>query len=150
MSDLKGIRVLTSLDNHHDDGLAIAKGVLKEVASLLGRFIRTGTAGVVDMRALPPLGPEGYQYLKNVLSTGEVVATVDAQLKVLIQETSYSGVWWVTHKNERDEIVTELIEITAVPEILIAHVADTRFGLQRLEEALAAAASEGGSPPLVQ
>ena len=150
MTDIRGIRVQTRLDNRQDDGLAIAKGALKDVASLLGGFIQTGTAGVVDLRALPPLGAEGYQYLKKVLSTGEVLATVDAQLKVLVQETGCPGVWWVTHKDERDQIVTELIEITAIPEILIAHVADMRFGLQRLDEALAATASDGGSHTLVQ
>lgn len=87
-----------------------------------------------------------YQRLKDALSTGEVTATVAADLRVEISETQYPGVWWLTHRNERGDIVTELIEVTEVPAILKSHVADMRAGLQRLEQALALPSSREGTP----
>jgi hydrogenase-1 operon protein HyaF len=77
-----------------------------------------------------------YQALRDALSQGEVTATVDAQIKVEISETQYPGVWWLRHLNQRDEITTEIIEITEMPAILIPHRVDVLAGLQKLGDRL--------------
>ncbi|RMD70021.1 MAG: hydrogenase expression/formation protein, partial [Gammaproteobacteria bacterium] len=53
------------------------KALLSEIALLLERLIETGEVGVIDLRALP-MGPLGYQTIKEALGEGEVKAEVRA------------------------------------------------------------------------
>lgn len=49
------------------DHLKLAKTLLTEILSMLSHLLDTGEAGVLDLRALPTLGQEGYQFLKDQL-----------------------------------------------------------------------------------
>ncbi|OIQ63159.1 hypothetical protein GALL_553020 [mine drainage metagenome] len=53
-----------------------------------------------------------------------------------VRETLYPGVWWLTYYNAEGDIVADLLEITAVPEILKAPEEDIRDGLVRLRDLL--------------
>ena len=55
--------------------------------------------------------------LDAFLGRGEVSATLDVAGRSEIWETAYSGVWRVRHWGG-DAVASELIEITAIPEIL--------------------------------
>lgn len=110
--------------------------VLGTVAKSLARFLDSGAPAIIDLKAAPHMNPATYRYLKEALSAGEVTAKIAADATINIAETRYPGVWWLTHRNERGAIVTELIEIAEIPVILKSHAADMRAGLQRLEQAL--------------
>jgi hydrogenase-1 operon protein HyaF len=126
--------------------LAIAKRVLNAVAAALSRFLDDGQPTTIDLRNVPWMHESTYRYLREALAAGEVTAVVGPHLKVEVTETQYPGVWWLTHRNERGGIATELIEVTEVPEILKPHVVDLRAGLKRLEQSLAAAAPPDQPP----
>lgn len=111
---------------------AIAKSVLHEVHALLESLLATGEGGTIDLRALPPLGPQGYGFLRESLGSGEVGAIVEGLRRTEIRETSYPGVWWVSHRNENNEIVTEAIEVAEVPVLLKSPRDDIWNGFARL------------------
>jgi len=53
-----------------------------------------------------------------MLGEGEVTATINALGPTKISETEIPGIWWVTHSNTDEMVLTESIEVTALPEIL--------------------------------
>ena len=139
MTHLSDIPVRVDSDRK-ESNLAIAKSVLNEISVLVVQLIDSGKPGAIDLRQQPRMRAETYQYLKDVLSSGEVTAVVNAAVKVEVRETQFPGVWWLTHYNEQGAIVTEIIEITEIPAILKPHVADMCAGLKRLEQTLAESA----------
>lgn len=112
------------VDSTPVDNLALAKTLLNEIHNMLSNLLDTGETGVLDLRALPSLGEEGYQFLKHQLGAGEVSAQIQSFGHSEIQETAYSGIWWVSHFNQDDDIYTEQIEISFFPEILKSHKDD--------------------------
>ena len=140
MTRLSDISVHVELNDRKDTHLAIAKTILNEIMASIVQLVDAGKTSVIDLRVQPRMRASTYQYLKDALSSGEVTAVVEADVKVEVRETQYPGVWWLTHRNEQGEIVTEIIEITEMPEILKPHIADMRAGLQRLKHALAESA----------
>jgi hydrogenase-1 operon protein HyaF len=141
MNRLTDIPVRAEYHQESSSNLDVATKVLREVQRLLARFIATGEAGTIDLRAQPHMEPSTYRHLRQALTTGEVTALIDADIKVEVTETQYPGVWWLTHRNADDEIVTEIIDITLIPDILKTHVAEMRAGLKRLDQALSASAA---------
>ena len=118
------------------DGLILAKTLLYEVQAMLKTLLDTGQNGTLDLRALPTLGAEGYQFLKEKLSLGEVSARIQSFGCSEIQETAYSGIWWVSHYNQDDDLLTELIEVTYLPEILKSPRDDMALSLVNLSKLL--------------
>jgi hydrogenase-1 operon protein HyaF len=118
------------------DGVTVT-AVLTRLAAVLAEFVETGRPGVIDLRYLPRMHEATYQALKDALSVGEVSAVVDTESRVEVMETQYPGVWWITHRDERGGIMTELIEIVDIPSILKSHPTDIRAGLGRLQRTLA-------------
>ena len=53
-----------------------------------------------------------------------------------IYETQFSGVWRITHFNAANEVVGRYVEVTRIPEILLAQEADVRVGLDLLTRRL--------------
>lgn len=131
MSTFKNIPIRVELPSPVDD-TAIAHAVLCEIQVLMEEFVSSGQSGAIDLRQVPPMGPDAYQFLKQSLSAGEVSATIKGVGRTEAQETAYPGVWWITHRNQKDEVVTELIEVTEIPEILKSQREDVRHGLRRL------------------
>ncbi len=118
------------------DGLSgNADALLHEVAALLDDFINRGQTAAIDLRSLP-LTPADYALLRDTLANGEVAAQLSITGDTRVHETRFPGVWWVTHYNESGDVVAELLEIAAVPEILKAQAEDIRAGLGRLREHL--------------
>jgi hydrogenase-1 operon protein HyaF len=144
MSRLQDIPVRVEFDRSTSIKPDIVNRVLKEVQAALSDLQSSGRTHAIDLRQLPRMSPETYQRLRDELSQGEVSAVVDAQVKVEVSETQYAGVWWLRHLNERDEVATEIIEITEMPAILLPHRVEIRAGLQKLTECLQALASPAG------
>lgn len=120
------------------DEAAVAHAVLFEIQGLIQKLLDEGRSGAIDFQSLPPMGPAAYDFLKRWLSVGEVTATVAGLGRTEIRETHYPGVWWLTHRNDSDEIVQESVEVTEIPEILRSHREDIRSGLRTMSEHLLA------------
>ena len=132
MSGLKDISVKVV------DGFAAANAyaILREVEALLVRLVETGECGVIDLHGLP-MGPADFEVLTRELGTGEVTATLDAGGPSTVRETAYSGVWWITHRDDGDAVVAEFIEVAGVPDILRSQPEDMQAARQRLQARLA-------------
>jgi hydrogenase-1 operon protein HyaF len=111
-----------------------ARALLVELAGLLDAWVSRGEPSSIDLRSLP-LSAGDYAELHAALGSGAVSARVDALGTSEVCETRYPGVWWVTHRNEADETVAELIEVCEVPAILRTPVEDAAAGLARLRSA---------------
>jgi hydrogenase-1 operon protein HyaF len=148
MSSLQDIPVRVEFSRPKAIKPDIVSRVLKEVQTALSDLQANRQTHAIDVRQLPRMSPETYQALRDALSQGEVFAVVDAQVKVEVAETQYPGVWWVRHLNEREEVATEIIEITDMPAILRPHRVEINSGLQKLTERLQMLASPEGLPSL--
>jgi hydrogenase-1 operon protein HyaF len=88
---------------------------LHEIRHALQRVAQGKEGTVIDLRRLP-LAPGEEERIETELGKGEVRAELDALGPTLVQETSYAGVWLVTHRNKENEIVARFIEVTRMPE----------------------------------
>jgi len=109
--------------------------LLHEIRHALKRLAKGEDGTVIDMSSLP-LAPGEEKRIEEALGEGEVRAELNALGPTTIFETSYSGVWLVTHRNTENEVVGRLIEVTRIPELLLAQPEDLRAGLERLEREL--------------
>ena len=117
-------------------GLNMAMTLLHEIQAMLKTLLDTGQNGTLDLRALPALGEEGHQFLKEKLGLGEVSARIQSFGRSEIQETAFPGIWWVAHYNQDDDILTELIEVNFLPELLKSPRDDVVFGQTSLGKLL--------------
>ena len=134
--DKIGVKVINPLPSPPEDGLSgNADAILHEIVALLEAYTASGQTGAIDLHSLP-LTLDDYELLRITLADGEVHAHIDAIGNSEVRETLYPGVWWVTYYNAEGDIVADLIEVTAVPEILKAPADDIREGLVHLRELL--------------
>ena len=112
----------------HSKGLNLAITLMHEIQSMLNTLLDSGQNGAIDLRARPSLGEEGYQFLKEKLGIGEVSAHIQSFGHSDVKETAFPGIWWVTHYNQDDELLTELIEVSFFPEILKSPRDDVLLG----------------------
>lgn len=129
MSSLDKIAVTTEVATGNVEPL------LHEIRHALKRLASGEEGTKIDLKSLP-LAPGEEERIEETLGTGEVRAEVDALGPTLIQETSYSGVWLITHKNADDAVVARFIEVTFIPELLRSQPADIDAGIDRLESEL--------------
>jgi hydrogenase-1 operon protein HyaF len=109
--------------------------LLHEVRHALERLLETGESTVIDLGSIP-LAPGEFEKIDGALGTGEVRAVLESMGPSQIYETQFSGVWRVTHHNAANETVGRFIEVTRMPEILLAQEADVRVGLDLLTRKL--------------
>jgi hydrogenase-1 operon protein HyaF len=110
--------------------------LLHEIRHALQRVADGKEGTVIDLRSLP-LAPGEAEEIEAVLGEGEVRAELNALGPTVISETSYAGVWLVTHRNTDQSVVARFIEVTRVPELLKSQEADIERGICRLESELA-------------
>jgi hydrogenase-1 operon protein HyaF len=148
MSKLEEIPVRVEFDRSRVIKPDIVHQVLHDIHAALSDLQAGGQPRAIDLRQLPRMSAEVYQALRDALSQGEVTAVVDARIKVEVAETQYPGVWWLRHFNEREEITTEIIEISEMPAILKPHRVDMLAGMHKLGEHLQLRASQAEPVPL--
>ena len=119
--------------------------LLNEVRHALERLVSTGTPTTVDLSGIPMTAEENAE-LETSLGTGEVEATLRASGLSDIHETAYSGVWRVTHRSDTGQVLGRYIEVTRIPEILMAQPGDVATGLDRLTELLILPSDQEVSP----
>ncbi len=91
--------------------------IVTELEGLLNALVRRRVAGVIDLRSLPMSDLDRSQ-LREVLGGGEVQASFHADGISRFSETGVAGIWWVEHRDRDGELIAELLEVAAVPEIL--------------------------------
>lgn len=109
--------------------------LLHEIRHALKRLTEGEDGTVIDMSSLP-LAPGEEKRIEEALGEGEVRVELNALGPSTILETRFPGVWLVTHRNTENEIIGRLIEVTRIPELLLAQPEDIRTGLEQLEEIL--------------
>jgi hydrogenase-1 operon protein HyaF len=109
--------------------------LLHEVRHALERLIESGEPTTIDLGAIP-LAPGEFEKIDAALGTGEVKVVLEAMGPSQIYETQFSGVWRITHYNASNEVVGRFIEVTRIPEILLAQETDVRAGLDLLSRKL--------------
>ena len=129
MSALNTIPVTTEVSTGNVEPL------LHEIRHALRRLASGEDGTTIDLRRLP-LAPGEEEKIENALGVGEVRARIDVLGPTVIQETSYPGVWLITHRNADDVVVARFIEVTYVPELLRSQQSDIDAGIDRLEDAL--------------
>lgn len=109
-----------------------ADAVLHEVADALRELaLDPRSERVIDLRSLP-LDDGERARLRERLGAGEVYAAVDAAGRTSVDETGYTGVWWVRHANSDGAALFEQIVVARVPALLLAHPADVAAAAARL------------------
>lgn len=111
----------------------MVRSILAEIGSRLERYLQDGARGEIDLQGLP-LSPSDRQHLEQELGAGEVTMAVNVMGASEIRETAFPGVWWVTHQDGEGRVVAQLIEISEVPQIVIADRAEMKQSVGRLKE----------------
>ena len=114
---------------------ASAQALVSEIEACARNFFETGDNASIDLRCLKAM-PEEREILASMLGEGEVSAVVDAGGRTEIRETSVPCVWWVRHRDPEGETVGELIEITAIPDLIVGDREAVFHGLEALNAAL--------------
>jgi len=109
--------------------------LLHEIRHALKRLAQGKAGTVIDLQGLP-LAPGEQEQIEAALGEGEVRAELQALGPTLVQETSYPGVWLVTHRNADDAVIARMIEVTLMPEILMSQREDIERGINKLESEL--------------
>lgn len=114
-----------------------AAALLREISALLERLIESGEAGSIDLQSLP-LTPADRLWLAERLGKGEVEIELEVAGRSTIRESGVPGVWWITHRGQGGRTLSEFIEVTRMPEIVMPPLEDMRDGLDRLRLQLSA------------
>ncbi|MDH4048207.1 MAG: hydrogenase expression/formation protein [Gammaproteobacteria bacterium] len=109
--------------------------LLHEIRHALQRVADGGIGTTIDLGSLP-LAPGEEKRIEELLGSGELRAELDALGPTVLQETRYAGVWFVTHRNTEQEVVARFIEVTRVPELLLAQEVDMQRAVHELEKQL--------------
>lgn len=104
----------------------MAQAVLNELADKLQEFADSGKQHVIDISSLP-LTHSDKQELETLLGQGEVKITLSTIGESRVIETAYSGIWWIKHFTVDDKLISELIEITRIPEIIKSQPDDVKL-----------------------
>ena len=116
-----------------DSGLSgNAWPLMMEIAEMVRTLVDSGETAAIDLSALP-LTPADKAWLKERLGSGQIHVTLEAEGQSNLDETACPGVWWITHRDTRDRVIAEFIEVTLVPDLVKAHQADIKIGLEYLE-----------------
>ncbi len=132
MQDLSDIKIIV-------DDPAVQSGnlqsIVTEIYHALKKLLAKKNIHRIDLRAMPWTAGEEQQ-LEQILGVGEVKIEMNAMGKSIFQETSYSGVWWISHYNDEGDVISRLIEISYLPDMIFAQQEDIKSALERLKNNL--------------
>jgi hydrogenase-1 operon protein HyaF len=111
------------------------KLLLHEIRHAVWRLLNEGTCSCIDLKGIP-LVPGEEEGILQALGQGEARAQLRLFGASELIETSFPGVWVVTHYDARGDIQARFVEVTRVPPILCSQTADIADGLMRLAASL--------------
>jgi HupH hydrogenase expression protein, C-terminal conserved region len=109
--------------------------LLHEIRHALAQLLESGKETAIDLHSIP-LAPGEEAAIVQALGEGELRATLSALGPSEFLETSYPGVWLVTHYNNDNRVVGKFVEVTTIPALLRSQTEDIFAGLQQLEARL--------------
>jgi len=107
--------------------------LLHEIRHALNKLLNQQEETAIDLRNFP-LSQQDKQTLFQVLGKGEIQAELTALGRSLIWETQLPGLWVVEHYNTDEILLSQSLEITGIPSILIAPPEDIQQGLEQLQD----------------
>ena len=110
----------------------MAKAVLNELIEQLQIFADTGKQHIIDLTSLPMTSSDKHE-LESLLGTGEINITLSTIGESQINETAFSGIWWIKHYTPDRKLISELIEITDVPAIIKSHQDDIKHAANEIK-----------------
>lgn len=113
----------------------LAQAVLTELVEHLQILAEQGQQHVIDLTSLP-MNSTDKQVLENMLGRGEVSVTLSTLGDSEIYETRYHGIWWIKHYSADQQLISELIEITGIPEIIKSHPEDIQLSLNDIKRVI--------------
>ena len=124
--------------------------ILHEIRHALESLLGEGTSATIDLKSIP-LAPGEEDRILRLLGRGEVCATLSSFGTSEAFETTFPGVWVVTHHDTQGAVRARFIEVTRLPEILCAQEPDITAGLARLATSLSTpAVSSSGDTTAVR
>ena len=111
---------------------AAARNLLHELVELLRKLIEEDEPSHIDLTAME-LSDDDYQLLRETLGEGEILAQVSNFGRFSVVECGYGGIWWVTHMDDDGQVLSDFIEVSYCPGVLIVEseaVVDGREALQ--------------------
>ena len=127
MSKLDSIPVEIEVPTPVTAAVDIARSLLSEISAMLDALIASGRTGCIDLRR-QPLSPRDHARLRDALGRGELTAELNCLGPTRIMETAISGVWWITHYREDGRPLSEFIEVTTCPDLLVTPAEDLPAG----------------------
>ncbi len=112
-----------------------ALALLTEITAAVERLLTQRTPTRIDLQTLP-LTAADRQRLQTLLGEGEVVCYLNAFGRSTAQESQMSGVWWITHCDEAEQVIAESIEVADFPAFCAAQPEDMAIGLRQLQSCL--------------
>lgn len=109
----------------------MAQAILTELYDHLSGLASSGTRHVIDLTSLP-MSETDKRELESLLGRGEVSVTLKTIGDSEIFETGYCGIWWIKHYTADKKLISELLEITTVPEIIKSHPDDIKKSVDEL------------------
>ena len=110
---------------------AAARLLLRELVDMLDKLLRLDEPGHIDLRA-KELDEDDYALLHQTLGEGEIMAQVTNFGRVTVLESGYAGIWWITHMDEAGQVLSEFLEVSYCPEVLIAETETVADGYDAL------------------
>ena len=109
-----------------------AKTLLRELVVLLERLVKEDEPSHIDLRAME-LGVDDRALLQQTLGEGEITAEVENFGHIVVRESGYAGIWWVTHTDDSGQVISEFLEVSYCPEVLIAETETVSDGYNALK-----------------
>lgn len=114
---------------------AAGQRLLHELVERLGRLLEADEPSHLELTAMGLDGAD-YALLRETLGEGEILAEVSNGGPVSVMESGYAGIWWVSHLDEEGQVMSEFLEVSYCPEVLIAEMDVVADGLNALKARL--------------
>ena len=119
-----------------DANVANAMPLLFELEDRCKRFEKSGTAYSINLTLLP-LSQDELEFLDTRLGRGPVDVLSRAYGKCEVINTLVPNLWWVRYYNSMGTLILNSLEVTAVPDVVVAAPEDLADSAERLTDILA-------------
>lgn len=113
-----------------------AMPILVELEDCSARFARDATTHTINLTLLP-LSEDELEFLDTRLGRGPVDILSRAYGKCQVISTLTPNIWWVRYYNSMGTLILNTVEVTDVPQVVIAAPEDLADSGERLAEILA-------------
>lgn len=117
------------------DGVFNAPPLLTEIAEKVPRAGPGVPVHSINLSLLPHSEAD-LDYLARKLGVGDTIVLSRGYGNCRVSSTGTRNVWWVQYFNSQDALILNSIEITPVPEVVLAAPEDIRDSAKRLAEVM--------------